>query len=128
MGLLYLALRLRCPHCASGPVFDRARQRTNCPECGYRFERESGYFLGAMVVSNAVIGVVALIVMLVLIFTGRSPLVAVGLPILTALVAMPLFLPFSRTIWMALDLRFDPPNDDDFGNAGAGTSRPAGSG
>ena len=42
-------LRLRCPRCHSGKMF-RGRFAMNdpCPQCGLIFQREEGYFLGAM--------------------------------------------------------------------------------
>ena len=43
------ALRQRCPKCRDGPIFSgRVRMNEFCPRCGLRFEREPGYFLGAM--------------------------------------------------------------------------------
>src|SRR5262245_32870110 len=47
-------LRQRCPRCRTGRVF-RSLFRMNdpCPHCGLLFEREEGYFLGAMYVSYA---------------------------------------------------------------------------
>src|SRR5262245_55169361 len=52
-------LRMRCPRCRTGRVF-RSLFRMNdpCPHCGLLFEREEGYFLGAMYVSYALGGVV----------------------------------------------------------------------
>ena len=45
-------VRQRCPRCLKGKVFSGLfRMNENCPECGYRFEREQGYFLGAMYAS-----------------------------------------------------------------------------
>src|SRR5437870_2567968 len=43
----------RCPRCHKGPIFQpivRAPVTMNptCPACGLEFEREPGYFLGAM--------------------------------------------------------------------------------
>src|SRR5687768_18525168 len=49
------ALRLRCPECGHHPIFVPARRVRSlfdwfapldgCPECGYAYEREEGYFL-----------------------------------------------------------------------------------
>ncbi|NBA85239.1 DUF983 domain-containing protein [Emticicia sp. CRIBPO] len=49
----------KCPHCKSGKVFQRSSLLTfqttkmhhKCPECGFNFERESGFYWGAMYVS-----------------------------------------------------------------------------
>src|SRR3954470_9957856 len=59
---LVRALRLRCPECGRHPIFVPARRVRSlydwffpldgCPECGYAYEREDGYFLLATWVVN----------------------------------------------------------------------------
>src|SRR5437868_1345573 len=45
-------LRQRCPRCCEGRVFCGATaMNPSCPVCGLAFEREEGYFLGAMYIS-----------------------------------------------------------------------------
>jgi uncharacterized membrane protein YdbT with pleckstrin-like domain len=82
-----------------------------CPRCGYEFNREHGYFLGAYplnLIAAEIIPVSLLIVLLI--FTNLSwiwleviliPL-AVGLPFL--------LYPYARMIWMVIDLFFQPVN------------------
>ena len=48
----------KCPNCDEGHVFKQNRGLLQlpemvdaCEECGYRFDREPGYFLGAMYIS-----------------------------------------------------------------------------
>ena len=48
----------KCPKCGEGQVFEKKekffrfpRMHKNCPTCGYQFDREPGYFLGAMYIS-----------------------------------------------------------------------------
>jgi hypothetical protein len=82
-----------------------------CPECALRFEREPGYFTGAMYVSYAL----ALPVMAVL--TGLVHLVAPGLSFeamigcaaLGFLAFVPALFRASRVIWIHLDHAVDPP-------------------
>ncbi len=80
-----------------------------CPECGLKFEREEGYFLGAMYISYllALITIVALA--LVLWFFLRWSIQK------TAIWAVVLFLPLaptltllSRVMWIYLDQAVDP--------------------
>jgi len=48
--MLWDLIRLRCPVCREGSVFSGPyAMNATCPRCGIRFERENGYFLGAMV-------------------------------------------------------------------------------
>lgn len=78
-----------------------------CPRCGYRFEREEGFFLGAYVVNLAVTQV-ALGATMVVSFALTLPdppvarLAAIGVAVV---VAVPIaFYPSSKTIWAAVDL------------------------
>lgn len=49
-------LRKRCPVCGRDRLFTSFfHLRERCPGCGLRFEREDGYWLGAMVVAIAVV-------------------------------------------------------------------------
>ncbi len=49
----------KCPCCGKGNIFEKSKplsfqipkMKDKCEECGYYFEREPGYFLGAMYVS-----------------------------------------------------------------------------
>lgn len=47
----------RCPHCGEGHVYDNKKwyqlpaMKESCESCGYRFDREPGYFIGAMYIS-----------------------------------------------------------------------------
>jgi uncharacterized protein (DUF983 family) len=53
-GLRRLAaiVQQRCPRCLQGQGFATLFQmRTQCPICGLPFEREPGYFTGAMFLS-----------------------------------------------------------------------------
>ena len=45
-------LRLRCPRCLAGRVYrGLLTMNERCPQCGLTFEREPGYFTGAMYAS-----------------------------------------------------------------------------
>ncbi len=102
--------RLRCPRCHEGRVFRTLlTMHDACPACGYVFEREPGYFVGAMYVSYAMAIPLYLLMagVLRLLLRGWSDLVVLAL-------ALPLFIPlspvlfrYSRVIWMHLDLAID---------------------
>src|SRR5712691_549838 len=105
----------RCPRCRQGAIYRKSLWRgwlamhERCPVCGLKFDREPGYFLGAMYVSYALTLVPVLL--LVVIFWR-----AVGLAYSTALLsAVIVYLPFvppvarlSRVVWIYIDQRFDP--------------------
>jgi uncharacterized protein (DUF983 family) len=103
------ALRLRCPVCGRGQMFRTwFGMYDRCPACGHRFEREEGYFTGAMAVNLVITeSVVALIVL---------PLAALQfslVPLISLCVVLPILLPLlgfrhSRSLWIAIDLLLHP--------------------
>jgi hypothetical protein len=88
--------------------------RTACPRCEWRFEKEEGGYLGAMVLNYVVaIGLWLVILVVGLILTLPDvPVLALTLVSVTVLVLVPLaFFPRSKTIWAAVEylvLRAEP--------------------
>jgi Protein of unknown function (DUF983) len=85
--------------------------RPSCPQCGYLFEREDGYWVGAIVINTAVTEIlfgVMFIGTLVLQMPDVQwqPLIAVT--IATNGIFPWFFYPYSKTLWMAVDLYFHP--------------------
>jgi len=80
-----------------------------CPVCELRFLREAGYFLGAMYVSYA-LGVFTILPVAVLLAVVLEwNLIAVmAIAVLQTLLSVPLFLRFSRILWLHVDFAFDP--------------------
>jgi len=114
-----LSLRVRlaaavaglCPRCRRGAIFrGRFAMNAECPACGLHFEREAGYFTGAMYVSF----ILALPVLGV--WVAAVYLLAPALPFgASVAVAVLLFLPFvpaifrySRILFIHLDQTVDP--------------------
>src|SRR5215469_13744403 len=53
--LFWRAVLLRCPRCGKGPLFRRGyAMYERCPVCGWLYEREEGYWTGAMAVNLVV--------------------------------------------------------------------------
>ncbi len=105
------ALSRRCPRCGSG-VFDGYFQLAeHCPGCGLRFEREPGYWVGAVIINTTITFAifVALFVGLTLITWPDVPWGWVmGVTVGVNLVVPVIFYPLSKTIWLALDLGWHP--------------------
>jgi hypothetical protein len=99
----------KCPICGKGHVYQRSDHflqipvmNENCPECNYHFEREPGYFLGAMYVSYGLAvfeGIIAFL-LAILLFDGLSPL-TLSLTVVGVILGFS-FLNYrlSRVIWM----------------------------
>lgn len=85
-----------------------------CPRCGYLFEREEGFFLGAftinLVVTEGLLLVVSIIPFIALNAADRAPDTAtfVFAALAAAVIAPFAFYPFSRTVWAAIDLMMHP--------------------
>lgn len=105
-------LRKRCPNCGQGKVFSSFfRLNERCSVCGFRFEREPGYWTGAIAVNIAFVEVwVAILILATVIATAPDvPWTMVWIIGLATNAVLPfLLLPYSRTLWMALHLHFDP--------------------
>jgi uncharacterized protein (DUF983 family) len=100
----------RCPRCLEGKVFSGAvTMREHCPACGHRFQREPGYFLGAMYVSYP-LAIVVLGVFIVLIHWLRPDWpweLDLALAVLPLLVLVPTIFRYSRILWMHFDTPLD---------------------
>src|SRR5437660_11036329 len=60
---LIRGLLLRCPNCGKGKLFRRGfTMYEKCPVCGWRFEREEGYWTGAIAVNLVVTELLIVIV------------------------------------------------------------------
>jgi uncharacterized protein (DUF983 family) len=112
--LLGRAFSRRCPYCGGGGIFAGWWSlRERCPTCGVSFEREEGYFLGAYALNLIAAEIIGLGTALFLIFgtpLSGADLIWQELVAVAFAVGLPLlFFPFSRTVWIALDLLVDPP-------------------
>jgi uncharacterized protein (DUF983 family) len=99
-------LRMRCPRCCSGKIYERGMQmNSRCPECGLPFEREPGYFMGALYISYTI----ALVILLFGLWIGSMlmPEVDLGWIVLIAAVCfiplVPMVTRYSRVIWIFFD-------------------------
>ena len=89
------------------------RMVERCPTCGFLFEREPGFFIGAYFVNLAITEGLLFAVVIGFLFAKNAdndvgvfwPLVIGGL---FAVVTPLVFYPWSRTIWSAIDLAMTP--------------------
>jgi uncharacterized protein (DUF983 family) len=106
-------LRLRCPRCLTGRVY-RGLMTMNerCPVCDYMFERESGYFTGAMYASYLLALPIVFGIFLILWAFSTKTLLAVEIMVLVTAVLylplVPIVFRYSRVLWMYFDWRYGP--------------------
>ncbi|HTL86000.1 MAG TPA: DUF983 domain-containing protein [Acidimicrobiia bacterium] len=103
----------RCARCGAGGLFHKwFRMVPDCPRCGLHFEREEGYWSGAIAINTIIIGGIFAIV-----FIATMALTVPDIPWVGLLMAVipimsigPLIVyPFSKTLWLAVDLAFLEP-------------------
>jgi len=105
----------RCPRCRSGKIFRGSaflgfpKMNERCPACQLRFEREAGYFLGAMYISYGlalvIITVLATVFWLITKWWITDDViwaVVLFLPLAPAITY------FSRVLWIYFDQAVDP--------------------
>jgi uncharacterized protein (DUF983 family) len=101
---------LRCARCGSGHLFEHYFTMVpDCPRCALHFEREQGYWAGALAINIMVTGSV-FAVLFVALLVATIPDIPVA-PILAVLVPVAVILPivnypFSKTVWVAVDRAF----------------------
>ncbi len=113
LRLLLSGLFLRCPYCGKGKLFRRFYSMYDrCSVCGWRYEREEGYWTGAialnLVVTELLIAIVTVPVVIWLAVSGLPiwPLVAIGLPMCFILPL--LFFRHAKSFWMSLYFMIHP--------------------
>jgi uncharacterized protein (DUF983 family) len=94
-----------CPNCGGGRLFKDGtlfQLNDECPDCRLRFEKDEGFFLGAMALNYGVTVVVFLVPVVLAWYAGwLSGRVAVGLAIGLSLV-MPMVLYRSSRSWQLM--------------------------
>ncbi len=96
-----------CPDCQKGKIFrDLVRMNSRCPQCESVFEKESGYFVGAMIASYFLGVFLALPVLLLAIFRfDLEAAWAIALCIGQTLLMQPFLFRYSRILWIQLEAR-----------------------
>ncbi len=104
-GYLANGFRLRCPGCRNHPLFRSFfEMHRKCSGCGYAFEREAGYFVGAIYIN--------IIATFAIILSGAGLMAWYLSPALVTMIAVwcffsvlfPLFFfRYSRSVWLNLD-------------------------
>lgn len=107
--LLWHALRLRCPNCGKGKLFTHGyTMNDHCSNCGWIFEREEGYWTGAIAVNLVVAEFIAAAAAIPLAIMQASPLLVMGIGIPLVLALPFLFYWHSKSFWMAFDFMIHP--------------------
>lgn len=103
-------LWLRCPRCGATRLFDGLfHMRDVCANCHLRFEREPGYFVGAIYV-NYGLTVVAMVIGFLLLehFAGLTASSQLPIWIGFAIVFPLLGYRYSKSLWLSVEFLINP--------------------
>ncbi len=92
-NLFMRIMKEKCPNCGNGDVYQKKTKllqlpvmKDNCENCQYHFDREPGYFIGAMYISYGLAVFQAILTFLTLyVFLPNIPTILVVLAILFVL-------------------------------------------
>jgi uncharacterized protein (DUF983 family) len=104
-------LQMRCPRCREGKMFKGfAAMNDPCPVCGLVFEREPGYFFGAMYFSYglAVLILVPLYFLADWLFPNVDYLLVPLIAFIPYLPLIPTVFRYSRVLWIYFDRSITP--------------------
>lgn len=109
-------LRQRCPVCGRGKIFKGFfKTYEHCPVCGFEFEREPGYYTGAVAI-NLVVS--ELLIAIIAVPLAASQVVPISTLVILG-VTLPVLLPLlfyrpTKSLWMSVDHFLHPVGDDRF--------------
>ena len=108
--ILVRGLKLRCPNCGLGPLYASLfRMHTACDYCDIVFEREQGYFIGAVYINVIATETTLLLTLLIYgLITGE-----VNERILTILFVLAILVPLvffhhTKSLWLSIDHILNP--------------------
>jgi len=105
---------LRCPRCLIGKMWRGfLTMNKECPVCGLVFEREPGYYTGAMVVSYAIAVPTFGLIVIALLLAGIDAAIALLVGGTVYLFLAPFIFRYSRVVWLHLDWGIDPDDTGD---------------
>jgi uncharacterized protein (DUF983 family) len=105
------ALRLVCPVCGRGPLFrGLLSMHETCPQCGAKFEREPGFFLGSIYINYGITAVATLVGYLAMMFSNvpKEEWQRFAILISVAIILPLLLHRHARSLWLGFDQWQDP--------------------
>jgi len=108
--LIRRGVKLRCPECGLGNLYRAPfRMRSRCEFCDLVYEREQGYFVGAIYVNVIVTESLLLGSLLIYVLLARD----ISETIIAILIVLAMILPLaffhhSRSLWMSIDHILNP--------------------
>jgi len=118
-SLLYNIAANKCPRCHEGNMFPKgtlyttkfADMHPQCPCCGVDYEREPGFYYGAMYVSFAInVGIFLVSLFIISQFVEELTMgMLVGVVAIVVVGLLPIIFRLSRAIWINIFIRYEGP-------------------
>lgn len=115
---LYSIFNQKCPRCHEGNVFENKNPfkkmtavHSNCSHCGLRYEKEPGFFFGAMYVTymfNIAFFVTCIVAYFVLLDQYISGLFLMIFYVVMTVILTPIYYRLSRMIWLNFFQSYEP--------------------
>ncbi len=115
--IIYSTIANKCPRCHKGKIFEKNNpytfnkpllMRDSCSECDLRYEREPGFFYGAMYVSYAMMsGIFITWFISDLLWLHMEAFTLAVSVMLNILVAFPIVYRWARIVWLNFFIRYD---------------------
>ncbi len=120
MNKIDATIKMKCPRCHEGDLFETknpflwkklTKMHDKCSNCNLKYERETGFFYGAMYISSFInmLLFVAFIIVYYIYFDERLDwrFYMLGYVLLTILIT-PLLYRLSRSIWIEIFIDYKP--------------------
>jgi uncharacterized protein (DUF983 family) len=116
---VWWALSRKCPNCGTGRIFRSYLQaKPACPTCGFLLDRgQDDFFVGAYTINLIVAELAVVLSGGVVLFVSWPdvPWAVLTYALAAFVVILPvLTYPFSRQLWLAVDVIFQPADQSDF--------------
>lgn len=120
MSKIQAAITMKCPRCQEGQVFETVnpyvwgkmtQTKERCPKCDLKYERESGFFYGAMYISymlNIALFVTATVGYYLYFEDKVDWRLYIGGYVLITFILFPVIFRLSRAIWLQIMVKFEP--------------------
>lgn len=99
----------KCPRCRNGEIYSSFfSMNEKCESCGYAFNREPGYFVGAMFLNYMFLSVSCVPILVIPIYLGHSAIKAGIMAGIQMLILSPFSIHYARLFWIQMDYKSDP--------------------
>lgn len=115
--IFYSTVHNKCPRCHKGQVFEtnnpfrlsKAFQMTrSCPVCKLKYERETGFFYGAMYVSYALMSGLFIVWFVLNVYVFHLPALILAFSVTASILLLfPVAYRWARLIWLNFFVRYD---------------------